>query len=80
MNINLWHKLNKNVLLYLYNFILDFSKKKYKIKIINSQKTYNNFIRMMYNESDKTIIDKRLYPEFFNKTYNSLNDNKYIVL
>jgi hypothetical protein len=80
MNINLWYNLNKNILTYLYNNLIKISREKYKIKIIDSKITYNNFIIMMYNESNKKTIDRRLYPEFFDIKYNSIGYDKYKII
>ena len=80
MHINLWYKLNKNILQYLYNLLINLSKDRYKIKIIDNKNTYNNFIIMMYNESSKTTVDRELYPEFFDKKFNSSGYNKYKIL
>ena len=73
-----WYKNNKNVLNYLYNKLNDMSKS-YGIILIDNNKTYNNFISMMYNESNKSIIDKELYPEFYPKKYDCNGYQKYII-
>ena len=80
MHINSWYKLNKNILQYLYNILIKLSNDRYKIKIIDNKNTYNNYIIMMYNESNKGIVDRELFSEFFNKKYNSFGYEKYIIL
>jgi hypothetical protein len=62
--IEFWFKKNKNVLEHLYYYLIDLCNK-YKLKLIDSPELRDSFIRMMYNESLKNIVDKNLYPEYF---------------
>jgi hypothetical protein len=73
-----WYKKNKNVLNYLYNKLNDMSNS-YGIILNDNNKTYNNFISMMYNESTKSIINKELYPEFYPKKYDCYGYQNYII-
>jgi hypothetical protein len=59
-NIEFWFKHNKHLLEHLYYYLINLCHK-HNIKLIPSKELANNFIRMMYNESLKTIIDKELY-------------------
>lgn len=59
-----WFYKNQELLEFLYNILIDMSNK-YGIKIIDNQHAVNDFITMMYNESDHNyILPKNLYPEF----------------
>jgi len=59
-NIEFWFKHNKHLLEHLYYYLIELCSKN-KIKLVPSKELSNNFIRMMYNESLKTIVDKELY-------------------
>ena len=63
VNINIWEKYNSIILEELYNVLLNLSSD-HGLLLINDENTYDNFINMMYNESDKTIIDYNLFPEY----------------
>ena len=63
-NINNWYKINNNVLDELY-YELIFISKSYGIEIIDNDKSYNDFIYMMYKESDKTVINRNEFSEYF---------------
>jgi hypothetical protein len=78
-DFDVWYKINKNVLIHLYYKLIDISKC-YNISIIDDDNSYDNFLEMMYNESSKTIIDKKLYSEFFYKKYNSNGYQDYKFL
>ena len=79
-NINYWYSKNKNALDYLFSDLINISKT-YGIIIKENNESYNNYIRMMYYESNKEIIDKTLYPELFkNKLLNNDILDKYIIL
>ena len=78
-NIETWYNKNRNVIIHLYYELIDISKKN-GIDIKDNKQTYNNFIKMMYNESSKEIIDKNLHSEFFYKKYNSKGYEKYEIL
>jgi len=60
-----WYENNIGALEHLYDELIKLSKS-YGINIIDNQQTINNFIKMMYNESDGQIIKKNLFPEYFN--------------
>ena len=45
----------------------------------NDENTYDNFINMMYNESDKTIIDYDLFPEYNIEKEHDYIYNQYII-
>lgn len=79
-NINYWYTKNKNALDYLFSDLINISKT-YGIIIQENNQSYNNYIKMMYYESNKEIIDKTLYPELFNnKLLDSDILDKYIIL
>jgi len=79
-NINYWYSKNKNALDYLFSDLINISKT-YGIIIKENNESYNNYIKMMYYESNKEIIDKTLYPELFKKKMlnNDILD-KYVIL
>ena len=77
-NFDNWFKMNKNALEHLYNKLLIISER-HGYKLYRDQNTMNDFIIMMYEESEKKVIDKDLYPEFFNKRYNSSGYEKYNI-
>ncbi len=70
-----WWEHNSDVLEILYYELIDISKR-YGIKIINNQTTINSFIKMMYYESTKELIDYNMYPEFIIKRENHNVDLK----
>jgi hypothetical protein len=74
-----WFYYNKNALEKLYYSLLKLSES-YGILLKDNEDTINYFIIMMYNESDKTIIDKNLFPEYFNIKYNRNGYEKYKIL
>jgi hypothetical protein len=78
-NFNLWYDINKNALNHLFSKLIEISKS-YGIIIIENNVSYNNFIKMMYYESSKKVIDKNLYPEFFYKKYNNNGYQNYKIL
>ena len=63
-SINSWYKRNNNVLDELYYELLTISES-YGIQIIDNDKSYNDFIYMMYKESNKTVINRTEFPEYF---------------
>ena len=63
-NFDEWYNINKGVLVYLYNKLFIISKN-YDINLINNDETFENYLDMMYNLSNKKVIDKELYPHFF---------------
>jgi hypothetical protein len=63
-SIQEWFEINKNALEYLYYQLLEISSY-HGIKIIVDEISKNNFISMMYNESNGDVIDEKLFPEFF---------------
>jgi hypothetical protein len=76
---NEWFNCNKNALEKLYYYLLNLSKS-YGIILKDNDETINNFILMMYEESNKTLIDKNLFPEYFNIKYNRSGYEKYKIL
>jgi hypothetical protein len=78
-DFNTWYKINKNVLKHLYYELINISKDN-DIIIINNNKTYNNFLKMMYYESSKKVINKIEFPEYFYNRYNSKGYEKYKIL
>ena len=52
-----WVENNFIVLVHLFHKLIEISNL-YKINVINNQDSFNNFLLMMYNESDKTSINK----------------------
>lgn len=73
-----WNYKNKNVLKVLYNELIYMSLK-YKIEIIDNINTYNNFLKMMYNESSKTVLSEELFPEYYDIFYHSDGYEDYKV-
>jgi hypothetical protein len=69
-----WWEHNSDVLENLY-YELIYIAKTHGIKIINNQTTINSFIKMMYYESTKELVDYNLYPEFIRK-----HESNYIDL
>lgn len=62
-NINIWEKYNIIALEHLYNKLIDIAQGR-GITLFDNEYTYRNFIKMMYNESDKTVINYDLFPEY----------------
>ena len=58
-----WVENNFIVLVHLFHKLIEISTN-YKLNVINDQESFNNFLLMMYNESDKTSINPDLYPEY----------------
>jgi len=59
-----WFYKNQELLEFLYNSLLNMSKS-YGINIIDNQNAVNDFITMMYNESNHTyILPRNCYPDF----------------
>lgn len=59
-----WYKFNKKVLKHLFQELF-FMCEKYGIQLIDDKESHTNFYLMMYNESNKDIIDGELYSELF---------------
>lgn len=59
-----WFEVNKYALKNIYDKLIELSKD-CGIIIINNQNSINNYLRMMYNESNKDVINYELYPEYF---------------
>lgn len=55
-----WHESNNVILKDLYHKLIMISQS-YGITIINGSNSYKNFLTMMYNESNKDIIDDNIY-------------------
>jgi hypothetical protein len=62
-HMEFWVENNFIVLVHLFNKLIEISSN-YKLNVINNQDSFNNFLLMMYNESDKSIINPDLYPEY----------------
>lgn len=78
VNINIWEKYNAIILEELYNILLNLSKD-HGLPLINDENTYDNFINMMYNESDKTIIDYNFFPEYNIEIEDNYIYDQYII-
>lgn len=74
-----WVKVNKNILEHLYYKLINLSKS-YSISIMNNNESFNNFLKMMYYESNKKLINKNLFPEYHNKRFNSEGYQNYKIL
>lgn len=79
IQFKLWFKINKNALNVLYKDLHKICLS-YNIILYNNEDTYNNYIRMMFNESNKILIDKKLYPEYFNLKFNSNGYQNYKII
>ena len=55
-----WYDSNNDVLKDLYQKLIIISQS-YGITIINGSNSYKNFLIMMYNESNKDIIEEDIY-------------------
>jgi hypothetical protein len=73
-----WYKENKVILKHLYYELINICSN-HCVKIINNDRAIDDFNRMMYIESNKEIIDKKFYPEFFCKKINSKGYEKIIT-
>ena len=78
-NREMWFKKNQYALEKMYYNLLKISKD-YGIILKDNNDTIYNFIYMIYNESNKSVINENLYPEYFNKKYNSTGYEKYKIL
>jgi hypothetical protein len=74
-----WINININVLNHLYYKMIQISKI-HGINIINTQESFDNFVYMMYNESSREVINRQLYPEYFDIMYNSSGYEDYKIL
>ena len=63
-NFDHWYNINKGVLIYLYNKLFVISKN-YELFLIDNDNTYESYLEMMYNLSNKEVIDEKCHPEFF---------------
>ena len=61
---SIWCEKNDEVLQYLYYTLLNICHKN-NFNINDNEKCYNYFLKMMYNQSYKTIINKKLFSEYF---------------
>jgi hypothetical protein len=61
-----WYNTNKAALIYLYNKLFIISKN-YGINLIDNEDTFESYLEMMYNLSNKKVINKEDYPQFFPK-------------
>jgi hypothetical protein len=64
-NIDNWYKINCKALDELYYELIRISEL-HEIQLIDNDKSYNDFIYMMYKESNKTVINRIEFPEYFN--------------
>jgi hypothetical protein len=78
-SFDLWLKQNRFILDNLYYSLIAASKKA-GIIIIQSDDVYENFLIMMYNESNKKIVDKDDFPDLYYKMYNSSGYEKYKIV
>jgi hypothetical protein len=74
-----WYKFNKNSLKFLF-VKLNIICNSYGINILNNKDAFNNFLMMMYQESNKEVINEELYPEFFNIKINLPGFQNYTIL
>jgi len=74
-----WYKNNKFVLNYLFERLINISNR-YDYKLIDSMDTFNNFIYMMYQESNKEVINKQLYSEYFPSKLHSNGYQDYLII
>lgn len=65
---SIWCKKNEFILNHLYYKLLNICYKN-KFNINDNEKCYNYFLKMMYNQSNKTIINKELFSEYFEMSY-----------
>jgi hypothetical protein len=79
MDFDNWYNMNKGALKHLYFNLIETSNT-YGIQIIENQKSINNFIVMMYNESNGETINKKVFPEYFNIKYNNNGYQEYKIL
>lgn len=63
-NFETWYKNNNVILEHLYYKLLNICDK-HNFIISDTDKCYNKFLKMMYNQSNKIIIKKELFPEFY---------------
>lgn len=68
-NFDDWYNINRGALIYLYNKLFIISKN-YGLFLIDNDNTYESYLEMMYNLSNKEVIDEEYYPEFFQKIKN----------
>ena len=61
---SIWYEKNDEVLQHLYYTLLNICYKN-NFNINDNEKCYNYFLKMMYNQSHKTIINKKLFSEYF---------------
>ena len=78
-NFDEWYKINKNALKYLFIELINICKN-YSIHLNNNNFTFKNFLIMMFQTSNKEVINKELYPEFFYKKLNIEGFQNYHLL
>ena len=54
-NFDHWYNINKGVLIYLNNKLFVISKN-YELFLIDNDNTYESYLEMMYNLSNKEVI------------------------
>jgi len=74
-----WYNINKNALKYLFIELTNICTN-YGIILSKNKYIFDNFLCMMYQESNKDIINKDLYPEFFYAKLNTTGYQDYLIL
>jgi len=59
-----WYQKNKSALEHLYFKLIEISLN-YSVYIFNDKKSFNHFLKMMYDQSSKNIIQENIHTEFF---------------
>lgn len=78
-NFDNWYKINKNALKYLFIELKNICSSN-GIYLNKNKNSFNNFLIMMYQESNKEIINKELYPEFFYTKINMSGFENYNII
>jgi hypothetical protein len=55
-----WSSVNTKALKYVHNTLIKICNY-YGIQLINDKDSYNCYLKMMYNESSKVLLDPELY-------------------
>jgi hypothetical protein len=70
VEFNKWYDKNEVVLKHLYFKLLNICTD-YNLELIDNDKCYENYLKMMYHHSDKSIINKNLFIEYFDSIESS---------
>lgn len=70
VEFNKWCDKNNIILKHLYYKLLSICNS-YNLELIDNENCYQNYLKMMYYSSDKYIINKNLFPEYFIEVYNN---------